>query len=517
MQTLKAQFCVVGAGISGMAAAYKLHKAGASVIVLEAGERLGGRIYTSQLSDGTPFEIGAEWISEKSLQPSLCSLIADLECDLHIKFPTAEQYIKGDSVFIDFDGSVKYYNATPPPDDLTSTGLPPVPDEAQVEIIAAFAALAYMAEIVEPTARWTLKPFDTTLSGGVADTVAADRVTLHNWIEENFSEPATKALVAAMFRGTMGLEPEAISLLHCIFFLRTFGSNPLNVLGAQKGQMQHLRLSNGVGEIIDSIEKVVGPGSFLTGSPVRDIEQHDDHVVVRTEDVAVEALRVIVATSTAAVSFIRFHPPLPPDRAQLQQRMGLGSFWKIWLAYDKPFWRHKKLPNGDKGLCGAVICVKEDAYIATALDSSLSEDGPGLMTCFIDADKARAFGHLSPADRRYAVLDEMVRACGEEAANLSETFMFPAVGPQNPEPSPYFEWNWSLPDFIRGDYAGVPGPGVYTAEAFGPAIHDPCDRVHWAGSDNGLECYGSMTGAVGSGNRAADEALALDPAQITNN
>jgi monoamine oxidase len=503
MKQLEAQFCVVGAGISGLSAAYRLSDAGATVVVLEAGDRIGGRMYSARLSDGTPFEIGAEWISEASLQPSLQKLLCDLEVDTGQTFPTFEQYIKGKSVFVDFDGKVKHYDAIPPADSLTATGLPPISEDAQAEIVEAFAALGYMSAIVNPKARWTRHAFDTTLSGGVADTVAADRITIYNWLESNFEEPAAKALVAALFRGTMGLEPEALSLLHAIFFLNTFGCNPLNVIGAQKGQMQHLRLTNGVGQILDAMVSAIGSDSVFTGSPVQNIEQFEDHVMVRSATVEVKARRVIVATSIAAVNLIRFQPPLPADRAQLQQRMGLGSFWKIWLSYDTPFWRKK-------GLSGAMACIKKDAYVATTLDSSASDDGPGLLTCFLDADKARAFAHLSYEDRRRTILDEMVRAFGDEAANLSKTILFPAAAPQVPEPTAYFEWNWSLPDFIRGDYAGAPGPGVYTAVGFGPAIHNRCGRVHWAGSDNGQECYGSMTNAVWAANRAVREALDLD-------
>ena len=504
MKQLEAQFCVVGAGISGLSAAYRLSGAGATVVVLEAGDRIGGRVYSARLSDGTPFEIGAEWIAEASLQPSMQRMLCDLELDTGQTFPTFEQYIKGKSVFVDFDGKVKHYNAIPPEDDPTATGFPPISDDAQAEIVEAFGALAYMSTIVDPKARWTRHKFDTVLSGGVADTVEADRVTIHNWLESNFDEPAAKALVAALFRGVMGLEPEALSLLHAIFFLNTFGCNPLNVIGAQKGQMQHLRLTNGVSSILDAMVSVIGADSIFTGSPVQNIEQFEDHVIVRSGTVEVKAKRVIVATSIAAVNLIHFKPPLPVDRAQLQQRMGLGSFWKIWLSYDTPFWRKK-------GLSGAITCVKKDAYVATTLDSSASDDGPGLMTCFLDADKARAFAHLTYQHRCEAILDEMVRAFGEEAANLSTTILFPAAPPQVPEPTAYFEWNWSLPDFIRGDYAGAPGPGVYTAVGFGPAIHDQSDRVHWAGSDNGLECYGSMTNAIWAAERAVKEVLDLDP------
>lgn len=500
MEHLEAQFCVVGSGISGLTAAYRLRKAGASVIVLEAGERIGGRIHSAQLSDKTWFEIGAEWVSDESLNPSLRTLMRDLAKDAPTSFPIVEQYVKGENAFVDFGGTHHYYDAH-------SGGLPPIGDKAQVQIRKAFAALSYMSLAIDPAARWLRHDFDPSLSCGVKSTDDADRMTLYSWLEINFTEPAAKACVAAMYRGTMGIDPEAISLLHIVFFLKTFGSDPFNVLGAGPGQMQHLRLPQGVERISDAAVNFIDIGSIHTKEPVRDIQQFDDYAIVRSENVSVKAGHVIVATSTAAVNLIRFAPPLPPDRAQLQQRMGIGSFWKVWLAYDKPFWRFKDLPDGTIGLSGALICIKEDAFVATTLDSSFSDDGPGLLTCFIDAGRARAFANLSPVDREKAILAEMVRAFGEDAATLSPTLTFPEVKPQYLVPSAYFEWNWSLPEFIRGDYAAAPGPGVYTAEGFGPAIHQPIGRVHWAGSDGGLQCYGAMEGAVSSGERAVAEIL----------
>ncbi len=51
---------VIGAGIAGLAAAWKLGSAGSSVALLEARDRIGGRIWT--VSDGFPVELGAEFI-----------------------------------------------------------------------------------------------------------------------------------------------------------------------------------------------------------------------------------------------------------------------------------------------------------------------------------------------------------------------------------------------------------------------------------------------------------------------
>src|SRR6266404_3354628 len=232
MGQLKADICVVGAGISGLAAAYRVHKAGSTVIVLEAGDRIGGRVWTEWLSNGTtPFEIGAQWVSDFSLQPHLRTLMQDLAGDRHKIFDLSEQYIGGKNVFVGLDGKVGYYFEVPPPGDKKSSGLPPISTEATVDLAAGIASLCYMASIVRPEARWQKVDFDPLLSGGVTDTIAADTITLFNWMEDAMSEPVAKALITATFRGTLGLEPEASSLLHAIFFLQTFGSNLLNVTG----------------------------------------------------------------------------------------------------------------------------------------------------------------------------------------------------------------------------------------------------------------------------------------------
>ena len=55
---------IVGAGFSGLSAAYKLHKAGAEVVVLEARDRVGGRVYSKELSNGAVVEMGGEWIGD---------------------------------------------------------------------------------------------------------------------------------------------------------------------------------------------------------------------------------------------------------------------------------------------------------------------------------------------------------------------------------------------------------------------------------------------------------------------
>jgi monoamine oxidase len=58
MDSLQADVCVVGAGYAGLSAARRVKQAGASVVVLEARGRVGGRVWTKTLEDGTALDMG---------------------------------------------------------------------------------------------------------------------------------------------------------------------------------------------------------------------------------------------------------------------------------------------------------------------------------------------------------------------------------------------------------------------------------------------------------------------------
>jgi monoamine oxidase len=58
-ERLECDVCVVGAGYAGLTAARRLRQNGKSVVVLEARDRVGGRIWTQPLADGTPPTVAA--------------------------------------------------------------------------------------------------------------------------------------------------------------------------------------------------------------------------------------------------------------------------------------------------------------------------------------------------------------------------------------------------------------------------------------------------------------------------
>lgn len=69
---------VIGAGMAGLAAAQKLRKAGKEVIVLEARDRMGGRIFTSSKFAGAKLDLGATWIHGSGAENPMTKLANDI-------------------------------------------------------------------------------------------------------------------------------------------------------------------------------------------------------------------------------------------------------------------------------------------------------------------------------------------------------------------------------------------------------------------------------------------------------
>jgi monoamine oxidase len=64
MKAEETEVCVIGAGLAGRAAARKLAAAGREVIVLEAGDRVGGRVWSREMSGGTVVSAGGTWLGK---------------------------------------------------------------------------------------------------------------------------------------------------------------------------------------------------------------------------------------------------------------------------------------------------------------------------------------------------------------------------------------------------------------------------------------------------------------------
>jgi monoamine oxidase len=246
------------------------------------------------------------------------------------------------------------------------------------------------------------------------------------------------------------------------------GGGPGFVLGI-KDASQDSRIVGGMGAVYRQMAAGIGDSLHLS-QPVRRIDQDADGVTVRSDDMTVRARRVVVAVPIAIAGEIWYEPMLPVDRSFLHQRMPSGAIDKINIVYDEPFWR-------DDGLSGQSAAPGTAAPVT--IDMCVIAEGP----------IARRLRKLGEGERRQAVLTELVGRFGDKAAS----------------PVDYIEQCWTTERYSGGGMLSHAPPGVLTQ--FGPALREPCGRIHWAGTESSAVMCGWVDGAIRSGGRAATEVM----------
>ena len=459
-QARKADVVVVGAGFAGLTAARQIAHAGHSVVVVEARDRVGGRVWNHHLGGGVVSERGGTFVGPT--QDRVLALAKQLGVS---KFDT---YDTGDNVFID-DGMRSTYS------DKSILGTAP-PGLASGEVIVNVQRLDQMSTQVPVDAPWK-----------AVNAAEWEAYTLERWVDENSKTTQFKKLVTTATRPIFGAEPRELSLLFVLFYIASSGdaTHPgtfeRNFDTRNGGQMW--RFVGGSQLVAIKMADQLG-AQVVLDSPVRRIEQSGRGVTVVSDRVTVRAKRAIVAVPPALAGRIDYEPLLPFERDQLTQRYGQGTLTKVAAIYDRPFWRDAGLNGTALSTTGPVVATFDDSP-----PQASSKRGPGIIFGFVGGDDARAHALLSPAARRAAVLNQFAGFFGAKAKQAKA----------------YFETSWSGEQWTRGCPVGIPSTGALLA--YGPWLRRPVGRIHWAGTETSNYWNGYMDGAVRSGERAASEVL----------
>ncbi|WUI04073.1 FAD-dependent oxidoreductase [Spirillospora sp. NBC_00431] len=447
---ISADVVVIGAGLSGLAAAHRLAGAGVEPVVLEGGTRVGGRTWNVPLAPGKVTEAGAMYVCDG--QDEILGLAAELGVELFRSFE------EGRSVAV-LDGERHEYEG----------GMPPLPGEALRELNAGLRSMDLLVGKLATSAPWAHP-----------DAARLDRLSLADWRDETLRSPLARNLFDCSVTTWFAVPPSRISFLYALHAVATCGGG-VPLLRAQTGIR---RFRDGSQALPEAMAAKLA-GLIHLEAPVREIDQSaGDKVVVQAPGLRVVARRAVVAVGAVGAPRMR---PAPPDAWRvLAESWQRGPLFKTNVVYDEPFWR-------DEGLSGSGFTDLGPA--PGFLDASPPDGSPGVLAVPAFALPETEFRGNSaaflddPAIRRESTLRALARC----------------LGPRALRPARYLETDWRREPYISGCQGGLP-PGALTAA--GEASRRPVGLVHWAGTETAERWTGWMNGAVQAGERCAREILA---------
>lgn len=442
---------VIGAGVTGLTAAWRLAESGRDVLVLEARDRVGGRLRTDELdAAGAPasFEIGGQWVSPD--QDALIALVDELG------LATYPRHRDGDSLYVGRDGVARRF----------AEDLPVAPSTAAA-ITELTKQLDALAAAMDPARPWDLE-----------DAGHLDTVSLRTWLEERCDDAEARDNIALYLGPAMLTKPaHAFSALQAVLMAASAGSFS-TLLDADV--ILDRRVVGGLQSVPLELARRLGDRVRL-GQDVTHVEWTEDGAVVHVGDERYAARRLVLAVPPTVVGRVRFTPELPAEHRIARDHQSFGLVVKVQAMYPMPFWR-------EEGLDGTAFGPYE--LVHEAYDNTPEGESRGVIVGFVSDVNADAVGGLAADERRTRILDSLATYYGEQARH----------------PIAYVESDWQHQELTGGAYGTSFDLGGLTR--WGHVLRQPVGPIDFGSSDVAGHGFQHVDGAVRVGTEIAEGILA---------
>jgi monoamine oxidase len=440
---------IVGAGIAGLTAAYRLAQSGVPFRIIEAQGRAGGRMYSlrDRFPEGQVIELGGELIDTS--HTAIRSLAAELGIemdDLAVEDPALQT-----EVFF-FGGARR----------------------SEAEVVEAFRPIAAAIER------------DLTTLGGDGDVTfespnggeALDRISIAQWLDRNAVSGWIRTLLDVGYTTEFGLEPAEQSALNLLTMIDT-NPEPFRIFG-ESDERFHVRGGND--RITTALAARLGR-DVETSTILEAIREEADGSLrcsVRSNGTAAEirAPQVLVTIPFTMLREVRIQMELPPAKRRAIAELGYGTNAKLMVGFDRRLWRTAGGSNGS---------VLTDLPFQLCWETSRHQQGTsGILTNFTGGKHGLEIGSGTDAEQARLFVEQLER-------------VFPGVAATRAGMD-QVRFHWPTHRFTKGSYASYL-PGQWTA--FRGVEGAPVRNLYFAGEHCSLEAQGFMEGGCETGEAAA--------------
>ncbi|HKY54165.1 MAG TPA: FAD-dependent oxidoreductase [Anaerolineales bacterium] len=437
---------VIGAGLAGLAAAYDLYRAGWNVTVLEARDRVGGRVYSVRsFSNGLVAEAGGEFIEDRHVR-----MLAYAK-QFNLQLGRVGSWQRQDGDWGSFDGkSGQLIDET-----IWETNL-----RAEIE---------KMWDAVSELGKYIPDPRQPQLS---REAQRLDAQSALDCISALDVHPLAKSYFIQHIRSEYTVEPECFSLLDLARNSKMYYSSAeshLNWRVIGGNDLIPRALADALPDV--RMNAVVESIHILPEEVAVTYKQVDSYQTIHS------AFAVLAIPLTTA-RLIDFHSSLPTAHQRMVHEVSYGAVTKVMIQYRKRFWEQT-------GWNGRLIT--DSPIVITWLATSHIESEDGVITAYTGGDPGARLAALSNEERIHVAVHEIEKVFPGSSDLIEHTATVA----------------WPNEPFTRGSYMAL-APGEVTAH-WG-TLFQPAGRLFFAG-EHATAFQGYMEGAVESGQRAAASIL----------
>lgn len=334
---------IIGAGLSGLAAAYKLKNAGWHVTVIEARNRIGGRVFShTDRQTGLVCELGAEWVGES--HERLKALCRDFNIPLQ-----KHQF----EDFLLRDGRV--YRPG-------EWGFSPQAKTAFEKLIAGYEKLT-------PAQKTRLDKYDWW-----------------NFLEKIGFTPDDLRLRDLMDSTDFG---ESIRHVSAFAALAEYAES------SPKNEMDY-KMAGGNSRLVEEFAKRIGPEDIRLGIKVDEVKQRAGTITVRTASESYRCDAVICTAPIQSLLNIKFDPPLPGAHRSAAEQLVYARICKNSVVYSDRFWKEENF--------SMVSDTTSHFYFHSTQNQPGRE---GILTAYAVGDKAEVLASQSDERRMKIVARDL--------------------------------------------------------------------------------------------------------------